>query len=365
MELGIVGLPNVGKSTLFNALAETEVPSENYPFCTVDPNVGVVPVPDKRLENLGEWIDTETVTPARVTFKDIAGLVENAHEGEGLGNQFLSQIRNVDALCHVLRLFSASDVTHVQGGINPIRDIEIIEAEFALADIGVLEGPLNEAEKEARLGEDDATERYEVLNEVQSKLNKGEHVELEYYNERERQIIQEYPILSTKPLMYVLNVDESILEDPDSNDSYRRTVEYIESETSHNYITLSAHFEQELLEMGPEERELFLSDYGLEEPGLPRLIQSAYDLLDLVTFFTYNENELRAWSIEEGAPAIEAAGKIHTDFMEGFIQAEVINYEQFKEHQSWKSARDDGAVRSRGEDYVVEDGDILQVHAQP
>lgn len=364
MDLGIVGLPNVGKSTLFNALTETEVPAENYPFCTVDPNVGVVPVPDERLDRLAEWIDTETVTPAKVEFTDIAGLVENAHSGEGLGNQFLAQIRNCDVLCHVLRLFEASDVTHVQGTTDPVCDIEIIDAEFALADLGQLAEPLEKVRKQARLGDGEAEEKRELLEDLEAKLDEGDRVERTDYDDREREWLDEWSLLSPKPMLYVLNVDEETLTDPEKNERYREAVEYIEGETGAEYVTVSAQFEVELLSMAPEERPLFLEEYGLEESGLNRLVRAAYEQLGMITFFTYNENELRAWSLEEGATAARAAGKIHSDFRENFIRAETINYEEFEEYRSWSEARDGGAVRSRGEDYVVEDGDILQVHAQ-
>lgn len=364
MELGIVGLPNVGKSTLFNALVETDVPSENYPFCTVDPNVGVVAVPDNRLERLAEWIDTETVTPARVEFTDIAGLVENAHEGEGLGNQFLAQIRNCDVLCHVIRLFSASEVTHVQGKVDPVRDIDVIEAEFALADLGIIEDQLEEVRTEARLEGGEAEERLRLLEDLEERLSQGEHVNPGHYGEAENEWLNELPLLSTKPILYVLNVDEETLSDPQANRIYREAVEYIDEEAGRPQVTLSAQFEVELLEMEPEERPLFLEDYGLDESGLNRLVRNTYDLLGLITFFTYNENELRAWSLSRGGTAAQAAGKIHSDFQENFIRAETINFEEFKEYRSWKAARDDGAVRSRGEQYVVRDGDILQIHAQ-
>lgn len=365
MELGIVGLPNVGKSTLFQALTETEVPSENYPFCTVDPNVGVVPVPDPRLGHLSQWVSSEKTTPAQIKFIDVAGLVENAHEGEGLGNQFLSQIRTVDAVCHVLRLFTASEVTHVQGTVDPLRDIQIIETEFALADLEVIDEPLKKARKEARVGEDEAKRKYSFLEDLEDKLSGVEPVNPEDHDAQERTWLERLPLLSTKPVLYVLNVDESTLGNLGDSNVYNETVNYIERETPHDHVTLSARFEVELLGMKPDERSLFLSDYGLEEPGLNRMVRAAYDLLGLITFFTYNKNELRAWSIQEGGTAAEAAGKIHTDFREGFIRAEVINFETFQDYRSWTEAREDGAIRSRGEDYVVEDGDILRINAQP
>lgn len=363
MELGIVGLPNVGKSTLFNALTENEAPAENYPFCTVDPNVGVVSVPDPRLDDLADWVDSDEATPAVVEFTDIAGLVENAHEGEGLGNQFLAQIRSVDAVCHVLRLFDDGNVTHVKGTVDPLRDIEILEAEFALADLGVLEEPMADLRSKVRAGEEDARQRLEFLETIEEELTENHRLEPREFSDREKDWLADLPLLSRKPVLYVLNVGEELLAEPEANETYRRTVEYIDEETPHESVTLSAQFEVELLSMSPEERPLFLEDYGLEESGLNRLVRSAYDLLGLITFFTYNENELRAWSISEGATAKEAAGKIHSDFRERFISADVINYEAFAEYKSWTAARNDGAVRSRGEDYRVEDGDILLIQA--
>lgn len=363
MELGIVGLPNVGKSTLFNALTENEAPAENYPFCTVDPNVGVVPVPDERLDHLTQWVDSETFTRAAVEFTDIAGLVENAHQGEGLGNQFLAQIRTVDAVCHVLRLFEDGNVSHVQGTVDPLRDIEILEAEFALADLGVLEEPRSELEGRVRTGDDEAERKLEFYRELEESLTEDHRLPEREFSDEESSWIQELPLLSSKPVLYVLNVSEEVLRDPEDDDTYRRTINYIRNETPHKAVTLSAQFEVELLSMEPEERPLFLEDYDLEESGLHRLVRSAYDLLGLITFFTYNENELRAWSLPEGETASEAAGKIHSDFREGFISADVINYDEFKKYKSWQAARDEGAVRSRGEDYVVQDGDILLVQA--
>ncbi|MFB6226713.1 MAG: redox-regulated ATPase YchF [bacterium] len=363
MDLGIVGLPNVGKSTLFNALTENEAPAENYPFCTVDPNVGVVPVPDKRLDNLSQWVDSDEATPAAVEFTDIAGLVENAHEGEGLGNQFLAQIRSVDAVCHVLRLFDDSNVTHVQGTVDPLRDIEILEAEFALADLGVLQDPLEDLESRARAGDDESVEKLEFLREVERQLTEHHRLPDDQFSEKEKRWLDEFPLLSRKPVLYVLNVSEETLAQPDDNERYRRVSEYIREETPHEAVTLSAQFEVELLSMDPEERPLFLEDFGLESSGLERLVRSAYDLLGLITFFTYNENELRAWSLPEGSTAGQAAGNVHSDFQEQFIRAEVINYSDFKDYKSWNDARENGAVRSRGEDYRVRDGDILLIQA--
>jgi GTP-binding protein YchF len=264
----------------------------------------------------------------------------------------------------VIRLFSASEVTHVQGEVDPIRDINVIEAEFALADLGIIEDQLEDVRTEARLEGGEAEERLRLLEDLEERLSEGEHVHPEEFSEAEREWLDELPLLSTKPILYVLNVDEDTLADSTSDDHYQDALEYIEEETRSPQVTLSAQFEVELLGMDPSERPLFLEDYGLEESGLNRLVREAYDLLGLITFFTYNENELRAWSLPKGSTAAQAAGKIHSDFRENFIRAETINFEEFKEYRSWSEARDDGAVRSRGEDYVIEDGDILQIHAQ-
>jgi len=356
MKLGIVGLPNVGKSTLFNALTENQVDAENYPFCTIDPNVGVVAVPDERLELLDRWVNPPKTTPATVEFLDVAGLVRNANEGEGLGNEFLGQIRNVNAVCHVLRVFDDSDVSHVEGIIDPLRDKDIIETEFYLADLEIVENRLNGLETKARLG--DADEEYEFFQRIREDLSAGKRPSFTSLSTDQTQWLREISLLSTKPMLYVLNVNERILGNENKVDEYRETIDVLDEEDS-RYVTLCAQLEEDLSTMDAEERAMFLDDYGLSEPGLDRLVRQAYRTLDLITYFTYNENELRAWSIERGSTAPEAAGQIHSDFREGFIKAETVNFQEFKEYKSWKDAKEGGAVRSRGDGYEVKDGDIL------
>lgn len=363
LQLGLVGLPNVGKSTLFNALTANAVPAENYPFCTVDPNVGVVAVPDERLERLSGWVDSRETTPATVEFLDVAGLVREAHRGEGLGNQFLAQIRTVDAIGHVLRLFEDPEVAHVEGEVDPLRDRTVVRTEFALADLESLEEPLERLERESRLGDEAAGAKHRFLEGIAERLRREVDPLPEPPDERQREWLDELSLLTTKPVLYVLNVDESTLEAPDEDPVHRETTAALEDEPAARHVSLCAALEAEITRLDPEERRLYLSEMGLEEPGLERLVREAYDLLGLITFFTFNESELRAWSLPQGETALTAAGRVHSDFREGFIRAEVIPFETFRDHRSWTDARKAGDVRSRGEDYVVQDGDILLFHA--
>ncbi|MGM0381200.1 MAG: redox-regulated ATPase YchF [bacterium] len=286
-------------------------------------------------------------------------MVKNAHRGEGLGNQFLEQIRGVDAVCHVLRLFEDANVSHVEGEVDPIRDVEIIETEFALADLEVIENRLEKIEKKAQVGDKEARQEYELLEELAASLDAGKKIVPDKLSEEEKEIISDLPLVSTKPVLYVLNVSEEILANPDSSDDFSRLVEKIDNEWEADRVTLCADLEAELAGMEASEKQMFLEEMGLEEAGLNRLVRAAHRLLDLVSFYTYNENELRAWSIKRGSKAPAAAGKIHSDFEEGFIRAQVINYEEFKKYKSWEEAGDDGAIRTEGKDYEVSDGDIL------
>jgi len=363
LQLGLVGLPNVGKSTLFNALTANAVPAENYPFCTVDPNVGVVPVPDTRLERLHAWVEARKTTPATVEFVDVAGLVREAHRGEGLGNQFLARIRNVDAVGHVLRLFEDPEVSHVEGTVDPLRDREVVRTEFALADLQVLEEPLERLRRSARLGEEEPGAKLRFLEGIAGRLERGDPPLEGPPDERERAWLKEVPLLSTKPVLYVLNVDESTLANPEGDARLRGVISALETETPARHVTLCGALEAEIAQLEPGERSMYLEEMGLEEPGLDRLVRRAYELLGLITFFTFNESELRAWPLPRGSSALEAAGRVHSDFREGFIRAEVVPFELFRNHRSWTAAREAGDVRSRGEDYVVEDGDILLFHA--
>ncbi|MFP4687043.1 MAG: redox-regulated ATPase YchF [bacterium] len=361
MKLGIVGLPNVGKSTVFNALTENAVSAENYPFCTVDPNVGVVEVPDRRLFELSKKVNSEKVTPATVQFLDIAGLVENAHQGEGLGNQFLGQIRDVDALCHVLRLFSDPDVSHVAGELCPRRDLQIIETEFALADLEMLEKRIEKLEKKVRVGQKEVEAELQFLSDLARKLAAGDKPDPATFSEQEKQFLKGTPLLSCKPVLYVLNVDEQIFKNPTADSNFQQVIEIIENRPGARYVILCAKLEAEMAGMQPAEKRMFLEELGAEQPGLNRLIRAAHETLDLITFFTYNENKLRAWSIKRGSKAPRAAGKVHSDLEKGFIRAQTINYEDFENYESWQQAREDGMVRSEGKDYVVRDGDILLI----
>ena len=359
MKLGIVGLPNVGKSTLFNAMTNNEVDAQNYPFCTIDPNVGVVKVPDSRLDNLARWFEPEEKTPAVVEFTDIAGLVKNAHEGEGLGNQFLAQIREVDALCHILRVFDDRDVGHVEGNVDPVRDMQIIETEFMLADLEMVENRLEGLKRKTKSGDEEAVAKYEFYRNLRDGLSNQQIPDPSTFTEEKKRWLKSTPLLSLKPVLYVLNVDEQTLRDPSNHDRYQTICSEIEEQTRHEYLTICADLESEMIGMDREEKMMFLEDLGLEEPGLDRLARAGYKLLDRITFFTGGEKEVRAWTVGQGALAPEAAGRIHTDFEEGFIRAETIHYDQFKKYRDWTKAKDAGAVRTEGKDYVVQDGDIM------
>lgn len=359
MKLGIVGLPNVGKSTLFNSLTKAGAESANYPFCTIDPNVGVVPVPDERLQLLGDFYHSKKVTPAVIEFVDIAGLVKGASKGEGLGNQFLANIREVDAIVHVVRCFEDSNVIHVDGNINPLRDIETIDLELIFADLEVLERRIAKTTKSARMDKEAAKE-LEFQQRLKKLLEDGKDASsLELQNEDEEKWFAEYNMLTGKPVIYAANVSEDDLaDDGASNDHVAKVREYAKEHGSEVFV-ICAQIEEEISELEEDEKKMFLEDLGLKESGLEKLVRASYHLLGLMSFLTAGEDETRAWTIRQGTKAPQAAGKIHTDFERGFIKAEVVNYQDLLDCGSYAGAREKGLVRMEGKDYVVRDGDVI------
>lgn len=359
MKLGIVGLPNVGKSTLFNSLTKAGAESANYPFCTIDPNVGVVAVPDARLKLLGDLYHSKKVTPAVIEFVDIAGLVKGASKGEGLGNQFLSNIREVDAIVHVVRCFDDPNVIHVDGSVDPLRDIETINLELIFSDIEILERRIAKTSKGA-FNDKSLAKEVEILKAIKAHLEEGNLAKsFPCEDDDQRAFINSLNLLTWKPVIFAANVNEDHLEDDGASNPYVQKVREFAAANDSQVFVICAQIEEEISELDDDEKAMFLEDLGLKESGLEKLIAASYDLLGLLSFLTSGEDETRAWTIKKGTKAPQAAGKIHSDFERGFIKAEVVNYQDLLDCGSYAGAREKGLVRMEGKDYVVQDGDVI------
>lgn len=359
MKLGIVGLPNVGKSTLFNSLTKAGAESANYPFCTIDPNVGVVPVPDERLQKLAALYNSAKITPAVIEFVDIAGLVKGASKGEGLGNQFLSNIREVDAIVHVVRCFEDPNVVHVDGSVNPLRDIETIDLELIFSDMEILERRIAKTTKSA-MGNKALAKELEILKAMYAHLEEGKLARsYETEDEDELAFIATLNLLTWKPVIFAANVAEDDLSDDGASNEYVQAVRNFAAENGSEVFVICAQIEQEIAELDDDEKKMFLEDLGLTESGLDKLIAASYRLLGLISYLTAGETETRAWTIKVGTKAPQAAGKIHSDFERGFIKAEVVNYQDLLDCGTYTAAKEKGLVRMEGKEYVVKDGDVV------